>query len=77
MGFPFGFVIKNQPANAGDTGSVPDLGRSHVPQSNEARVLRLLSLSSRAWKPQLLSPHTTTMKPVHNRAHALRQEESH
>ena len=27
MGFPFGFVVKNQPANAGDTGSVSKLGR--------------------------------------------------
>ena len=27
MGFPFGFVVKNQPANTGDTGSVPELGR--------------------------------------------------
>ena len=34
MGFPGGTVVKNPPANAGDTGSSPDLGRSHVPQSN-------------------------------------------
>jgi len=26
-GFPGGSVVKNQPANAGDTGSIPDLGR--------------------------------------------------
>ena len=32
--FPGGAVIKNQPANAGDTGSSPGLGRSHMPQSN-------------------------------------------
>ena len=31
--FPGGTVDKNPPANAGDTGSVPSLGRSHVPQS--------------------------------------------
>ena len=27
-GFPAGSVIKNLPANAGDTGSIPGLGRS-------------------------------------------------
>ena len=58
LGFPDGSGVQNLPANAGDTGSGPDLGKSHVPQSNEARVLQLLSLSSRAWEPQLLSPHT-------------------
>ena len=29
MGFPGGSVVKSLPANAGDTGSVPGLGRSH------------------------------------------------
>ena len=28
MGFPDGSVIKNPPANAGDRGSIPGLGRS-------------------------------------------------
>ena len=28
MGFPGGSVVKNPPANVGDTGSVPGLGRS-------------------------------------------------
>ena len=28
MGFPGGSVVKNLPANAGDTGSVPELGLS-------------------------------------------------
>ena len=35
-GFPGGGVVKNPPANAGDTGSSPGLGRSHMPRSNEA-----------------------------------------
>ena len=30
---PGGAVVKNPPANAGDTGSSPGLGRSHMPQS--------------------------------------------
>ena len=32
--FPGGVVIKNPPANAGDTGSSPGPGRSHMPRSN-------------------------------------------
>ena len=33
-GFPGGTVVENLPANAGDTGSSPALGRSHMPWSN-------------------------------------------
>ena len=32
--FPGGPMVKNLPANAGDTGSIPGLGRSHMPSSN-------------------------------------------
>ena len=32
-GFPGGLVVKNLLANAGDTGSIPDLGRPNMPQS--------------------------------------------
>ena len=32
--FPGGAVVKNPPANAGDMGSSPGPGRSHMPQSN-------------------------------------------
>ena len=32
--FPGGAVVKNLPANAGDTGSIPGPGKSHVPGSN-------------------------------------------
>ena len=35
-GFPGGAVVESLPANAGDTGSSPGLGRSHMPQSNWA-----------------------------------------
>ena len=34
LGFPGGAVVENLPANAGDTGSRPGLGRSHMLQSN-------------------------------------------
>ena len=45
--FPGGAVVKNLPANAGDTGSSPGLGRSHMLRSNWAREPQLLSL--RVW----------------------------
>ena len=32
--FPGGTVVKNPPANAGDTGSSPGPGRCHMPRSN-------------------------------------------
>ena len=34
LDFPGGPVVKNPPANAGDTGSSPGSGRSHVPRNN-------------------------------------------
>ena len=46
-GFPGGAVVENLPANAGDMGSSPGLGRSHMPRSNWAREPQLLSL--RIW----------------------------
>ena len=47
LGFPGGAVVESLPANAGDTGSSPGLGRSHMPRSNWAREPQLLSL--RVW----------------------------
>ena len=47
MGFPGGAVVEGLPANAGDTGSSPGLGGSHVPRSDWAREPQLLSL--RVW----------------------------
>ena len=54
-------MVKNPPANAGDTGSSPGPGRSHMPRSNQARL------------PQLLSPHATTAEAHAPRAHAPQQ----
>ena len=34
LGSPGGAVVKNPPANAGDMGSSPGWGRSHMPWSN-------------------------------------------
>ena len=46
-GFPGSAVVENLPANAGDMGSSPGLGRSHMLQSNWACEPQLLSL--RIW----------------------------
>ena len=40
-------MVENLPANAGDMGSSPGLGRFHMPRSNWAREPQLLSL--RVW----------------------------
>ena len=72
--FPGGAVVKNPPANAGDTGLSPGPGRSHTPRSNWAQAPQLLSLRSRAREPQLLSPHATTTEARAPRACAPQQE---
>ena len=47
QGFPGGAVVESLPANAGDTGSGPGLGGSHMRRGGWAREPQLLSL--RAW----------------------------
>ena len=37
LGFPGGTVVENPPANAGDTGSSPGLGRSHIAMEQLSR----------------------------------------
>ena len=76
-GFPGGAVVKNQPANAGDTGLSPSPGRSHMLRSNEVRIPQLLSLRSRARRPQLLSPRATTTEARVPRAQCSVTKRSH
>ena len=59
-GFPGGAVVENLPANAGDTGSSPGLGRSHMPRSNWAREPQLLSL--RIWSLCSTTREATTVR---------------
>ena len=59
-GFPGGAVVENLPANAGDTGSSPGLGRSHMPRSNWAREPQLLSL--RVWSLCSATREATTVR---------------
>jgi len=44
LDFPGGPVVKNLPANAGDTGSIPGPGKFHMPWGNKAHAPQLLSL---------------------------------
>ena len=53
-------MVENLPANAGDTGSSPGLGRSHVPRSNKAREPQLLSL--RIWSLCSATRETATVR---------------
>ena len=62
-------MVKNPPANAGDTSSIPDLGRSHIPWSKWAFLPQLLGLCSRPLEPQLL-------KPAPTKACVLKQEKT-
>ena len=55
--FPGGPVVKNLPANAGDMGSTPALGRSHILKVNYAHV------------PQLPSQHTLGPMFCNKRSH--------
>ena len=51
MGFPSGSVVKNLPANIGDTGLIPGPGQ--------------LSPCTKTTDPVLWSPEATTTEPVH------------
>ena len=60
-------MVENLPANAGDTGSSPGLGRSHMPRSNWARgpqllSLRIWSLCSAAREAKTVRGQRTAMK---------------
>ena len=59
-GFPGGAVVESLPANAGDTGSSPGLGGSHMPRSSWAREPQLLSL--RVWSLCSATRETATAK---------------
>ena len=59
-----GTVDKNPPTNAGDTGSIPVPGRSHMPRATttEPELQSLQAAATEAWVP---------------RAHAPQQEKPH
>ena len=73
--FPGGTVVKNPPANAGDTGSIPGPGRSHMPWSNEAREPQLLSSCATTTEPMCLEPVLRNKRSHHNEKPTHRSEE--
>ena len=56
-------MVENLPANAGDTGSSPGLGESHMPRSNWAREPRLLSL--RVWSLRSATREAAIVRDPH------------
>ena len=63
-----GTLVKNPPANAGDVGSSPSQGRSHMPRSNEARASQLLN-------PACLEPTLRNKRSHHYEKPAHRNKE--
>ena len=63
-GFPGGTVVENLPANAGDTGSSPGPGRSHMPWSNSAREPQLLSLRAATAEAHVPRARAPQEKPL-------------
>ena len=55
-GLPDGSAVKNPPANAGDSGSIPGPRRFHMLWNNWAQPPQLLKLCSRAQDLHLLGP---------------------
>ena len=62
-GFPGGSVVRNPPANAGDTGLIPDPARSHMLQSNKAMRHNYLACAPELMKPVHLRVHTQQGNP--------------
>ena len=56
-------MVETLPANAGDTGSSPGLGGSHMPRSNWAREPQLLSL--RIWNLCSATRGRDSERPAH------------
>ena len=56
-------MVESLPANSGDMGSSPGLGRSHMPWSNWAREAQLLSL--RVWSLCSATRKAAIVRPAH------------
>ena len=65
---------KNPAANAGNRDSVPGLRRFHMQRGNQAHLLQLWGLRSRAHESQLLNLRVTTTEGPEPGASAPQQE---
>ena len=72
-----GSVVKNPPANAGNTGSSLVLEDPHKPRSNWAQVPRLLSLCPAVWEPQLLKSACLEPLLCNKRSHSSENPMQH
>ena len=66
---PAGPGVKNLPADAEDTGSIPGPGRSHMPQSRSACVPRLQKPVLHNRRSRRNGPHTTHSKTTGESPH--------
>ena len=66
LGFPGGSVVKNLPANTGDTGLIPGRGRSHMLQSK--KVCAPQSLKPAHLEPVPCNKKTTARGSPHTAA---------
>ena len=75
LGFPDGLVVKTPLANAGDTGSIHDPGRSQMPRSKPACVPQLLSLCSGPGSHRYCvhTPQILESAPRNKRGHCSRK----
>ena len=76
--FPFGLVVKNPPANAGDMGSISGPGRSHLPLRGNYWIYAqqlLKPLHPRAHAPQQEKPSFTTA--IQSPHAAMKNQHSH
>ena len=79
-GFPGGSVAESLLPNAGDMGSIPDMGRPHTPRSSWALEPQLLSLCSTEptcctyWSLHALEPGPQQKEPLGWDAHTLQLE---
>ena len=78
QGFPGGAVVERPPAAAGDTGSCPGLGRSHMPRSGWAREpwplsLRVQSLCSATGEATTVRGHNSE-RPAYRKKQTNKQK---
>ena len=79
QGFPGGTVVESPPADAGDAGSCPGLGRSHMLRSGWAREpwplsLRIWSLCSTTGEATIVrGPRTAKKKKDYHHVNVLHE----
>ena len=77
LGYTGGSIVNNPPTTGQDRGSILDLGRAHMPQSNCAYVPQLLSLLPRARGCNYLSPCVLEPMLYNKRSHQCQKPVHH